>query len=428
MRSNTIPRSGLALLVALSVLAPSLAGSQSRWENHVDPSLIKEIVSRDDKLYVATFGGLLVYDIAADRFTQYTNTSGLTTISLTTLVFDPSGRLYVGSDDFGIARVTISGGKLELQRSFNQRFDGLADNRILSLAVWGDSVVYGAATGMGTIHNDFASTALRIQDGLPAESVKDIFPHGEVVWVATDGGVVVLDRQGFLLPVPGAPAEANVFGSDGPTVFVGTDAGVMRFDPADSSWTDLGLSTRKVDSFFYDGQSMWGAGRFLLWNYSGSGQTWAEARMDSFVGQYALGGGIVEADIVVASNGDVYMGIGQQADGARGANLIRFDGIISTNLVPDAPSGNAIRRLSFDAANGDLWASFANFYAGKLTESGTWFNYNESIPASDSMSNGFANIAFLAASDGSKWFATTPGSGTIPLDRLMDNRDTDYSN
>jgi hypothetical protein len=69
MRTN-ISR-GLGLALGLLVAAP--AAAQVDWNNHIDASMINDIVYRDGVLYMATFGGLVLYDVDANRFEQFDN-------------------------------------------------------------------------------------------------------------------------------------------------------------------------------------------------------------------------------------------------------------------------------------------------------------------------------------------------------------------
>ncbi|MDH3198535.1 MAG: hypothetical protein OEO21_09885, partial [Candidatus Krumholzibacteria bacterium] len=419
-----------ATLLALALTATETARAIGPWENHVDPSAITEIVHDGGRLYMPTLGGLLVYDIAADRFTQFDNADGLPSISLTSLALDPSGAIYLGTADIGIVKVRITTGGLQRLRSFSEQIDGLSDNRIRSVSWWRDRIVYGTEVGMGTILNDFAAATWLVRDGLPSDVVNDVLPVDDFVWVATDGGVVVLDEFGIVRSVTGAPGEANVIGTDGATVWVGTDTGVQRFDPADSSWTNLGLDNppRPIHSFFHDGADMWAADRFLLHRYLGSGQNWALARMDSLVIRQELTGARLEArGLFVDAGGVAYVGTGNLSD-RRGLNLVRFDGTVMDQLVPSAPAAGNILRLSLDV-DGSLWASFFAYYVGKLMPDGNWVNYNSSIPASDSLSSQYANLTCFADSRGIKWFCTlsTP-TAPVPLDRLDDGLDTDYGN
>ncbi len=419
----------LARSAALVACLGAVGGAQAaQWENHIDASMITEIVSRDDVLYMTTFGGLLLYDVATGRFEQYDNATGLPSNALNCLVFDADGDIYIGTDDIGVAKVRLVNGRLTLLRSLSEQIDGIAGSRVNSIALWGSDIVYGSSPGAGIIRNDFAAARYYARDGLPADDVLDVLPVGNTVWMATDGGVAALDRLGLISLVPGAPAEANVLGTDGSTVWVGTDSGVRRFDPSNSSWTDVGPAGFRIYSFAWDG-SMWAGSTRNLFHYSGAGQTWAQVRVDSLTTRYNTSSGtnaILMRGLGLSSNGDAYMG-GVEPTDRRGVNLLRYDGARVTNLFPNGAGANNVLRLTVDT-DGSVWASFFNFYVGKLTPAGTWVNYNSPLlPANQLPSNQYANLAFLADSDGRKWFCTLSKT-TNTLDEFDDGLDASYAN
>ncbi len=421
---------GCALLVLALCASTDAARAELQWRNHLDASAINEIVLRDNLLYMATFGGLVVYDPARGTFAQYDNTDGLTSNALTCLAFTPDGTMYIGAEDIGVTKARLAGGRLLRLRSLNEQIDGLSSNAINSIAVWGTDVVYGATPGAGTIRNDFASARYFVRDGLPADNVKDVMPDGDVVWMATDNGVVVLDRLGLLRRPRGGPAQSNVIGSDGTRIWVGTSDGVWRLNPGDSTWTNVGPATRPMDSLFWDGTTMWAGSTRNLFRYTGAGTAWTIFRADSLLSRYGFTGGNGAnrmKGLAVVASGDVYMG-GIVPQDRRGAGLIRFNGTNIENIFSNTPGANNVIRLSQDT-DGSMWASFRNFYVGKLTPSGTWVNYNSAIRGIQLPGNQSTNATLLADSDGIKWFCGfSRPTAPRPLDSLDDRLDADYAN
>lgn len=426
-------RATRAATLIIAVLAGSLAGPvhAGRWTNHIDASMTHEIVLRDGSLYIATYGGVLVFDPDTDSFKQYRNDGGLPSNSLRCLAFDADGDIYVGTADIGIAKVRITNGQLTMLRSLSEQIDGLASNTINSIATWGDVIVYGATPGAGTIRNDFASARFFERDGLPGPDVLDVLPFGDRVYLATVGGVATLNPLGIIETVAGSPANAFVLGTDGSNVWVGTNTGVRRYDPGGGTWTDVGASTFRIRSLFWTGSTMWaGAGRnFLL--YTGAGTTWNTFAADSVQNRYQLSGGTAGLEmkgLAVLPNGDVYLGTANQAE-LRGPNLLRYHGTTLVNLKPNAPGANDTRRMDIDI-DGSLWASWFSFYVGKLMPDGNWLNYNTAVPGVEIPTNAFTNIAFLADSQGEKWFSSlsNPTGTHRPLDELNDGRDANYAN
>ena len=434
MRTN-ISRLGILSLL----LNTTPAAAQVDWTNHIDASMINDIVHRDGVLYMTTFGGLVLYDVDANRFEQFDNVdTGMPSNQLRCLVFDDENNLYIGSADFGVAKMRMSNGRPVLVRSLNAQIDGLSSNTINAIATWGTDIVYGANPGMGTIRNDFAAARYFERDGLPDDDVKDVLAENDdYTWIATNSGVAVLDRLGLLRRPTGAPTVANVLGTDGTKIWVGTNDGVRVFNPSDSSWTNVGPPSgpppggpqpRVIHGLYWDGTAMWAGSTRNLCLYTGTGQVWNQYPTTPVAANYgfAAGGSANQIRAMAkADNGILYLGSVEQLE-LRGANLLTFDGTTFGNLIPNAPGGNDIKRLSVDV-DGSLWASFAPFYVGKLTPNGAWVNYNTAAGSTEVPSNQFNNLALLADSQGFKWFCTL-GVPTVTLDRLQDQTDANYSN
>ena len=415
---------GAAILAA----TPATAG---RWKNHLDASMINEIVPRGGDLYVATFGGLLIYNPAGGTFQQFTNDGGLPSNALQCLTFDDHGDIYAGTADIGVAKVRLSNGSLKLIRSLSEQIDGLASNTVNSIATWGDIIVYGSTPGAGTIRKDFASARFFERDGLPGPDVFDVMPFGDEVWMATAGGVATLNRLGIIQAVPNSPRNAHVIGTDGTNIYVGCSTGVRRYDPSTSTWTRLGISNQRVFSLDWDGSSLWAGATRSLNHYSGTDTIWVGVRTDSIQNRYQYLNGTGNSEmrgLAVLGANDVYMGSASPGD-RRGPNLMHFDGTHIVNPRSNTPGANEVTRLDVDT-DGSLWASFFNFYVSKLMPDGRWLNYNTSIPGIQIPSNAFTNIAFLADSQGHKWFSSLsdPAGPFRPLDELVDQNDANYGN
>jgi hypothetical protein len=232
--------------------------------------------------------------------------------------------------------------------------------------------------------------------------------------------------------VVGTPANARALATDGTHIYVGTSTGVRRYDPSSSTWTDLGINTQHVYSMVWDGSTIWAGTTRWFNRYSGSGQTWTTVRTDSITNRYQFSDGSGNSEmrgLAVFGDSDVYFGNISQSD-LRGTNLMHYDGTHVANLRSNTPGGNDVRRLDFDT-DGSLWASFGSFYVGKLTPDGNWVNYNSSIPGIQIPTNAFTNIAFLADSQGHKWFSSLSDPNRPPLkalDELVDGQDANYGN
>jgi len=405
--------------------APGAA--QSRWTNYLDSSVIREIVPRGGDLYMATNGGLVVYNTSTGSFESFGNLDGLPSNDLSCLLIQPDGTMYIGFTNIGIAKVVRSGGGVSVLRTLGE-LDDLAANVVTSVAQWGDDIVYGSTGGAGRISNDFPSALYRYTEGLPSNLVSDVLPVGDDAWAATDSGVAVIDRLDIIRRLSGGPGSPRLLAFDGQLVWVGTDDGAWTFDRNDSTWTPVGPVGEPVYSLDFDGQTVRVGAQRYFWEYQG-GVAWAQRdARNAFLG-YGLSPAACEIRAIAALGpDDIYLGVGSETLG-KGLDLVHYDGATFTHRVPNNPGGNDVRRLSVDL-DGSVWASFSSFWVGKLTPRGTWINYNHTIPASDSLSNQFQNLTCLADLDGYKWFCTLTRDPLAPrpLDRLDDKLDDDYGN
>jgi ligand-binding sensor domain-containing protein len=417
----------LPVAIAVCVAACSeLARADSRWHNYVDPSVINSIVYRDGELFMPTSGGILIYSLDSGEFEQLTNSTGVPSNALTSMLFDDRGDLWIGTEDVGVARVTL-GPDGPSVRTFDPL--GFRNLHITALDIWDGEIVYGTIDGAGKFEGGLPGPWFSDQQGLPSNQVNDVLADGEVVWFATSGGVAVLDRLGFIIRVPGGPPLAHVVERSDDAVWVGTGDGIWRMSVVDSSWSQIGPAGFPVYSLFWDGQKMWAGGSYFVYERNEPQNGWIEHSLKYDLRLFGLNNALGEIRALCRTpSGDVYAG-GTQTGAVKGFNLVRVDSTENEKLVPNAPGENRILRLSNDI-DGSLWISTFGYWVGKLMPSGQWVNYNRSIPASDSLSNQYTNVTLLADLDGHKWFSTLTRTLTEekPLDELDDKLDADYSN
>lgn len=413
-------------VVALSILTAICRAASEEWTSHVDASLISDIAVRDGELYIASSGGLLVFDPVDSTFQQFTNTIGLPSNFLTALVFDNDGSLHVGTNDSGIARLDPDAGGFTVT-PLNATFHGLSDDRITSLSVWGDTIIYGTQKGAGLIIDGFAGQRFLERDGLPSEFIADVFADGDKAWLATDSGVVFVDDRGFVRPASvGLPDnDAKTFVRDDTVLWVGTADGLARLNVADTTWTADGLQGEAVFSLSYDGQRLWAGTRRYLYVNDGSG--WQRHDLFPTYFKYQLVWPNVEVRVIQPMGGLTAFVGAPEPRVLRGPHLLAFDNGTVQDIVVEGPPMNQALRLSFDV-DGSLWVSSNNFGVGKLHPSGVWFNYNRAR-GDENVSSRFSNLTLLADSQGIKWFqAPRNPPTTFLLDRLDDKLDLDFSN
>jgi hypothetical protein len=117
------------------------APAQVAWSNYMDTSMINEIVVHDGLLYMATYGGLVLYDIGRGEFEQFANINRMPSNQLRCLTFDDDDNLYVGNRGLraGVP-LSFSNGAPSLVRS-NAQIDGLSSNTINAISNGGPTSV-----------------------------------------------------------------------------------------------------------------------------------------------------------------------------------------------------------------------------------------------------------------------------------------------
>jgi ligand-binding sensor domain-containing protein len=426
MKTPFSAKAALIVCIALA-LAPSAAPAAGKWKSYVDPSLVSDIELRDSDLYMATTGGLVVYHTATERFDQYTNTIGLPSNFLTCLVFDKRGELWVGTERSGIARLDGSPGSWVVT-PLSSNF-GLSDSRIHDIAAWGDSLVYASEKGVGLVIEGFPGPTFYERDGLPSDIVHAVLPVGNRVWIATDAGVVYLDKFGFVQSPTATLFKAYALARTDTALWAGTETGVAHLVDGSTAWVSEQLETpaRPVYCLRYDGETLWAGSRARILRNSGTG--WTQTALFNFYTKYNLNNTISQVRAIQPmSGGAAYVGAGDPSSQRRGLNLLYFDGSTVSDFALNVIPMNALWRLGFDVDE-SLWISTAGFGVAKLTPSGEWFAYN--VAVGDTFLSSPYNLALLADSQGSKWFARSryPAEEPLtPLDELEDHLDTDRSN
>lgn len=419
-------------LMPVTALGPASSGAAPNdgiyWTTHVDPRLIEEIVYSDGELLMATSGGLLIYDLAGEEFEQITNSSGLVSNALSALVFDRSGAVWAGTRDAGIMKIALSAAGMQIT-PLNATFHGLAGDEVTTVAVWGDTIVYGTRTGAGIIFKDVPLTRFTVRNGLPDDYVYDLLVDGDRVFIATAAGVSLLNRSGSIVTVSDGLSDPTVrvlARSDG-ELWAGTYQGVARFEPSDSSWTGIGLSRKKIYSLHHDGSRLWAGANDSL--YVLGGTSWTGYSIKPFLDKFAIGWSAGQRRseiraIMHAPDGRLYLGVADYIVDKIGMNPIVFDGVSGwSDRAPNAPGKNVIYRVALDT-DGSVWMGTNNYGIGKLAPSGTWLNYNPSTAGGSNLSTRYTINGLLVDRDGTKWISGDFG----PVDELHDEYDLNFGN
>jgi ligand-binding sensor domain-containing protein len=212
------------------------------WSTFMRPSSYGSLIATPDTVWCASAdAGLLIYQRSAARFTSYVREpGGLASNNLTALTYDRGGRLWIGTSDAGVSRLSSSGTWGVLNA-----YDGLPGLNVNALRAEGDSLWIGTTAGLA-LYNGTEITG-RLPDGAAPSpfannDITGIVLVGDSVWVSTGAGVYIAQRSQRLI-----------------------------------TWTLMpaGLPSGRVDALATDGAQVWALASNQLW-LAGAGSSWSQ--------------------------------------------------------------------------------------------------------------------------------------------------------
>ncbi len=236
---NLAAASSVLLLAAALLPAGAKASTRLFIVNHVASNDVRAAASWGTSLALATGGGLVFADTATGTTTKVLRQSGgLPSNNLLSVTASPSGLLWIGTADRGIARLRPDGGFLRTLTSF---------------------------------------------DGLPSDRVQAFFRSGDSIWVATSGGValftenpangqIALRRSDSRASTGGGLVsdDATSFAVWNDTLWCGTNAGLSTF--TSGVWrARASLTAERVQALLLDRDSLWIGTKTGLRVYGGGG-------------------------------------------------------------------------------------------------------------------------------------------------------------
>jgi hypothetical protein len=230
------PRFALALAVLVTLHAAAgirPARGSGAWSTFLRPEIFADLVAGTDTVWCATDeAGLLFYDRVAGRFGSWTREpGGLASNHLTSLAFDRSGQLWIGTRDAGVSRLSPRG-----SWGLLNAFDGLPDLAVNVLRAQGDTLWIGTASGLA-LYNGVEITG-RLPDGVnpspfASDNITGIVVRGDTLWLATGAGVyysrISQGLSSWTSPVTGLPGgPVDALATNGTEVWALASGGVWR--------------------------------------------------------------------------------------------------------------------------------------------------------------------------------------------------------
>ncbi len=388
-----------ALLAELAAAAvPGSAGATRLFiKNHVNSNQIAGLAVWQGKLSAATLGGIVFADPGSGALSKLISApGGLPSNRILCVAASPSGALWAGTADRGLARLKPDGAFRRTVTSF----DGLPSDRVQALYVHGDSIWVGtsagvalftensstgqfvlrrsdssASTGGALVADDilafqqvgdtlwcgtssglssFAGGAWANRSATLGTSVRALELHADTLWASTVAGPRRYAGGVFTIVAAGHGGESLTLHSSGGVLYSGTSGlGAYRYSPG-VGWIALGtvgLPNAQVNALVTapDGFLWIGTDKGLARNISSGG--W-----DSFVSQGPAANGSQRA---VADARGVWFATGNfRPPGAGLGAVLHFDGQSWSSLT-GASTGGSLQPASVFAIlsdrTGKLW-------------------------------------------------------------------------
>lgn len=382
----------VALLPVALLLSCSGQKSPATVKQVTNASYVTGIAVDGNTAYCATYGGLVIWDLATRKYTILTTADGLPSNTLSDVAVDGKGKLWIGSDA-GVAVQEGSSWKV-FDKSKGMPSDTIRDLSLdLEKNVW-------ASTDRGIVSFKGSRPRFISDKEGPGESdaAGVYFDSGKNMWVGTANNGIFANLQGAWrnltarngLILNTANAVAQYWDN---SIWVGSWAGVTRWDGQGFQSVNV-----KKNMGTFDVRDLIPT-RELLWFFSSAG---VHSMKGSEWKHFTEKEGLISNDVTcgcVVSDDRVLAGT------PYGMSLIE-KGVVINYAIPNTPFGKDFITLAVDGKN--------RLYAGtrdgglNILDSGSW----ALLPGNDDKT--FKTVqSIVFAPDGSPVFNTAEGIVTL---------------
>ncbi len=290
------------LALGLASLHPAAAESAIRGRFRALPavggwltSVFKIVQTEDGFLWLGSSDGLVRYDGYGYRTYRHSDSdsTSLCHNMVNALYLDSaSGLLYVGTDEGACV--------YDASRDCFERVKQCGKRHVKAFAMDGENLLVGTTTGLLKLLEDGSVqifTAAR--SGLPSDHIASILNTGTDIWLGSydhlyrmrdDGGFdihrisdVFGGRNILILDIVQDPGRDGPAGGPGSgleeTLWIGTEAGMLNYDPRDGSQRTY-LQNVPVKDFYFLGDNLWVGTDYGLYVMSADG-TFSNYRHES---------------------------------------------------------------------------------------------------------------------------------------------------
>jgi ligand-binding sensor domain-containing protein len=379
---------------ALFALLLSCAGQKqpATVKQITNASYVTGIAADGNTAYCSTYGGLVIWDLAARKYTLQTTADGLPSNTLTDVILDGAGKIWVGSDAGAAVR---EGSSWKVYNTSN----GMPSNLVNDLALDPDNTVW-AGTDKGVVF--FRGGRLKHLNDTGGPGDADIqyiyFDSGKNLWIGTGIHGIFANLQGTWRELSSRDGlimntAASISQNWDNSIWACSWAGVNR-------WDGQGFQSVNVKKNIgtFDVRNLLST-REYLWFFTANG---VHAMQGSEWTSYTEAQGLISNNVTcgfVTPENRIFAGT------PSGMSLIE-KGVVINYAVPNTPFGKDFISLTVDGKN----RLFAGTLDGELNifDSGFWAR----LPGIDE--NTFKTVqSTVIAPDGSPVFNTAQGIVTL---------------
>jgi len=371
----------------------------------------KQLLLKDNFLWVATTGGLLKFNLLDNTYQKITNVDGLGGNYLYSLSIDTTGKFWLGAKNGTLTKFD--------PESFYFRIYNFIDRdgsrlKIKYIAPDGDKLWVGLDIGVSLFlinknEGEIKETYRHLGDLESVFEVNSVALTPTKVWVGTVKGVAfapkddpnLLDYSHWYLFVSGQKGLSNDFVNSvlniDEEVYIGTNDGVFKYNSADSSWILSGLNGIIVrDLKYYFGEVYAATNKGVYIYREGA---WFKLSILGLKNSNLN-------SVVIDSSGNIWAG----TEGS-GISVLPYTGSTWTNFEIDGPPGNIFHKIAIEES-GKIWCS--NWSGGCSSFDGTdWTAFQDTL---HSLFGRWYTMASVTLDyEGNVWFGSW-GGGLFKLD------------
>ncbi|MBI4364267.1 MAG: hypothetical protein HY568_02460, partial [Candidatus Latescibacteria bacterium] len=285
-------------VLALSALALAGAAGPTRATNlfvtnHVNSNEVQGMAVWKARLAMATLGGIVTYDPATGEFEKILQSpAGLPSNRVLCVEVSPSGSLWAGTTESGVARIKPDG---TFRRTLST-FDGLPGDRVQTIYVRNDSVWVGTNAGAalltenpgtGRIGFTRSYTSASTSGALAGDDVRAFLQVGDTLWCATTSGLSSFASGAWQLRTAALSLAATSLAFHADTLWAATALGPYAYVNGAFQARNAGHAfTSQVlyasTSGLYSGASLFGAYRYGGGSWSALNTGLPSLRVTSF--------------------------------------------------------------------------------------------------------------------------------------------------